>query len=1272
MRKSALITITAFLLALPLVSYAVTGDFLVPSWQSPSSSQSYVFGTHVVANGTWQLPPDWVGNIYVYKDAVIDTSTGAFSGGTQATDVNNGKGYFDITNAGGTATTSGTWSFDIGAQTDGTHNMYITFWGGQKCAVNKAYNDTFGTNYTPVCNTSSDNFAPNLVWPDRMYTVGTPPYPRMVITPATDPAFNYANTVVGAPVTNTFYITNTGQGSLTGSISGLPANFSCTSCSYVVNPADGATAHPVYLTYSPPAAPLSVDQNVSFSCGNTSPVAGCEGSAPSTITYQMRHIIGNSVLSAVAPAISVSKATINYGTVNLGVPVADQPISVSNTGGGILSGSVAFDSSEYTCTGPCTYSLNAGQSTTIWIHYVPVVVGTHNDSAGFSGGSGQTVALQSVVNDKPIAQTQYGSVGFGTVNVGSCADRFEYVRNSGAGTLSGAVTVAAPFTCVSASCAYALTNADGWLQVTLRYCPSAATGDNAVASFSNTMNAGAGAISNLSGNGNTSPVGAFIGNNWIIYGTVLVNNAVTGSVTITNTGVGILSGSVGALPLGYTCVDPNCTYNIPQGGSVTITISFKPTLVKSYNGSVILSGVGMLSLYGSGAQPDFGLSYTDWPYNTTVACLGTFVCLPPSGATYDVGTTNFGGDITVQNKSFYLYIMNRGGGANVNYSFPNTAHFVCLGGFYVAVACTGTLSGYGSGPYYERIKMEFRPNAAGNFSEPLVVNYDYGDGVPRTVTLNLVGHSVSSPYLSVSPNTNITLGNVSVGKPTTAIFTVTNTGTGSLDGNVTIPSLASVVPSSSGLVGYWKFDEGAGTTVADSSGGGHPASFVNNPSWTTGKSGKALYSPTATDYVVTSPFSINPNAQTISAWIKLDSLTNNMFISHEFTRFMVRSDGSVNFDWSGGSYHFSPPNTIIPGRWYNLVGVENGAQLRLYVNGVLIVDVLDTFLYGRPSTATGGFRMGIANGNIDEVRFYNRVLSSQEISDLYVSKEAAGFSAFSCISCVFTNLLNGQSQQVKIEFNPSDAIDYAAFPLFSSNGGNVGYPTAPYPSITGTGVLDPFIVVNPTSRGFPDTNQGLYSRRTITITNTGLGILTGNIAEVKAPGLDFYCVLNCTYNIDSGKNIISTIEFAPNSVNSLFAQLTINSNAVNGRQYLDVFGKGIFAPIIDIRGSDTNYGPVVVGKFKDKTFTISNSGSVDLGSGTFVVTGPFKCTNPVDLTDGLCHYNLTAGGQVDITIRFTPTAVGPASGAVWLSGVPLARFFVSGTGVAPAVKFIEK
>src|ERR1700683_2131135 len=53
----------------------------------------------------------------------------------------------------------------------------------------------------------------------------------------------------------------------------------------------------------------------------------------------------------------------------------------------------------------------------------------------------------------------------------------------------------------------------------------------------------------------------------------------------------------------------------------------------------------------------------------------------------------------------------------------------------------------------------------------------------------------------------------------------------------------------SALIGKWNFDEGTGTTSADLSGHGHPATFVGGASWASaGKEGTGLALDGATGY----------------------------------------------------------------------------------------------------------------------------------------------------------------------------------------------------------------------------------------------------------------------------------------------------------------------------------------------------------------------------------------------------------------------------------------
>ena len=81
----------------------------------------------------------------------------------------------------------------------------------------------------------------------------------------------------------------------------------------------------------------------------------------------------------------------------------------------------------------------------------------------------------------------------------------------------------------------------------------------------------------------------------------------------------------------------------------------------------------------------------------------------------------------------------------------------------------------------------------------------------------------------------------------------------------------------SGLVAYWKFDDGNGTTACDSSGNGNSGTLINGPLWTTGRVGKALYFDGVDDNVnVPASNSLNlTNSFTLSAWVNPASTFND-------------------------------------------------------------------------------------------------------------------------------------------------------------------------------------------------------------------------------------------------------------------------------------------------------------------------------------------------------------------------------------------------------------
>jgi hypothetical protein len=82
------------------------------------------------------------------------------------------------------------------------------------------------------------------------------------------------------------------------------------------------------------------------------------------------------------------------------------------------------------------------------------------------------------------------------------------------------------------------------------------------------------------------------------------------------------------------------------------------------------------------------------------------------------------------------------------------------------------------------------------------------------------------------------------------------------------------------------------------------------------------------------------------------------------------------------------PNTHRDGQWHHAVGVWDGSQMRLFVDGALVAS--QPFSYTNfneaPFTiahATGDYPPGWFKGNIDQVRLYNRALSNAEVGKLY-------------------------------------------------------------------------------------------------------------------------------------------------------------------------------------------------------------------------------------------------------------------------------------------------
>jgi len=217
-------------------------------------------------------------------------------------------------------------------------------------------------------------------------------------------------------------------------------------------------------------------------------------------------------------------------------------------------------------------------------------------------------------------------------------------------------------------------------------------------------------------------------------------------------------------------------------------------------------------------------------------------------------------------------------------------------------------------------------------------------------------------------------------------------------------------PLNNGLAALWIFNEGTGNQVYDLSGNVNNGTLINiaSPSttisgWNPGRLGPCISVDGINDYInVGQPPSLMfTGAMTIGTWIKPNNLTDDwrivskqggggfrswsLNVGATGTRnyFQVASDGNTGFYVQGSSGVIS--------EWTHLVAVYvPGVALRLYKNGIL--DAENKINIPSLQYINNGLDINIGRrpdnilyfpGSIDEVRIYNKALSSQEIQQLY-------------------------------------------------------------------------------------------------------------------------------------------------------------------------------------------------------------------------------------------------------------------------------------------------
>jgi hypothetical protein len=206
-----------------------------------------------------------------------------------------------------------------------------------------------------------------------------------------------------------------------------------------------------------------------------------------------------------------------------------------------------------------------------------------------------------------------------------------------------------------------------------------------------------------------------------------------------------------------------------------------------------------------------------------------------------------------------------------------------------------------------------------------------------------------------------------------------------------------------GLVGYWKFDEGTGTTAADSSPGNNPGTLTNGVQWVPGApfptSNNAISLDGMDDFVAVQK-NLAPvlgGTATVAFWIRTTQTGNNTAHLAPGVTGIEQTDGANDVFWgfidAAGGIGVAAANSggaksdpINDDRWHHvaLTRDSGSGRVQVFIDGKFIRAAMVTA--GAKSTAfTAVGRItnaGNLRAQLDDLRVYDRVVANADLEYL--------------------------------------------------------------------------------------------------------------------------------------------------------------------------------------------------------------------------------------------------------------------------------------------------
>ena len=601
---------------------------------------------------------------------------------------------------------------------------------------------------------------------------GTTPAPEIGVTLAgvdqpLGSTVAYGNTTPGIPLSKQFVITNTGNAAL--ALSGWS----------FINPAPAITSF----------GPLTL------------------GASTSTLTTYSGISAGMVVVSSALPA-GTTVVSITGNSVTFSAPATATSTSTAFTFYPAGTGTV----NPFATSGALPSSIAAGASATITVNYAPAAAGTHSMNFRFStndsnespyqltltgSASGTPVVPEIGVSLASVDQANNSTVAYGSTSVGVAVSKQFVISNTGAGTLNlSGWTLGLPFTFGSTLPSSIAPGANA--TVTVKYSPTAAGSHSATFRVTNNDSDESPYTLTLTGSALlvAPEIGITLGgadvplNGTANFGTTNVGTSVTKQFVVANTGTANLflsnwafTGTTTPNPFGFSGALPSL---IAPGATATVNVNYLSTVV----------GTQTMQLRVTTNDSN------ENPYLVTVT--GTSIPTPV-GPEIDVKVN---GITTASGGSFNFGSANSGVISTRTLTIANTGTTALTISGLSATTAAGTANPFGvsglppftvaAGSSYS-VSLLFAPTTAGSYTGTLQISSNDSD--EGSYIVNLAGTAISTvaaPEMNmllsgadVPMNSTVAYGNIAAGGLVTKQFTISNTGTASLNVTNSLLSLPS-------------------------------------------------------------------------------------------------------------------------------------------------------------------------------------------------------------------------------------------------------------------------------------------------------------------------------------------------------------------------------------------------------------------------------------------------------------------------------------------------